>query len=185
MIVRFSRIAAAACLAAAGCNPQPPKSAPAPAARASSAVHSAPTPLVLEIRGQGTPNRPIHLVQEVHNRIDYDLLASSYESKGPRGGERAVFQDARVTFRDRNGSTISAVSPQAVVDQSADTVTLLDGVSAKTSTGMTLRCTQLVYQRATGMLHGNGNVVVTDPKGFRATGSSFDSDISLTHMRMR
>ena len=35
------------------------------------------------------------------------------------------------------------------------------------------------------MLHGTGDVVVTDPKGFRATGSSFDSDISLTHMRMQ
>ena len=35
------------------------------------------------------------------------------------------------------------------------------------------------------MLHGTGDVVVTDPKGFRATGSSFDSDLSLTHMRMR
>jgi hypothetical protein len=50
---------------------------------------------------------------------------------------------------------------------------------------MTLECTQLVYDRATAMLHGTGNVVVTDPKGFRATGSSFDSDISFTHMRMQ
>ncbi|MBV9332418.1 MAG: LPS export ABC transporter periplasmic protein LptC [Candidatus Eremiobacteraeota bacterium] len=169
---------------ATGCNPQPPKATPAPSAPAPK-PHAAVSPLVLRISGQGTANRPVHLIQEVHNRVDYDLLASSYESKGPQGGARAVFQQARVTFRDKQGGRIAATAPQAVVDQSANTVTLLNGVHARTSSGMTLECTQLVYDRATGMLHGTGNVVVTDPKGFRATGSSFDSDISLTHMRMR
>jgi hypothetical protein len=140
---------------------------------------------VLKITGQGTAHRPVHLIQQVHNRVDYDLLASSYESRGPAGATRAVFADARVTFRDRNGATFAATAPQAVVDQAANTVTLLGGVHARTSSRMTLQCTQLVYQRATGMLHGTGDVVVTDPKGFRATGSSFDSDISLTHMRMQ
>jgi hypothetical protein len=183
--VRISALtlSAIALAAAAACNPQPPKSAPSPTA--SSAVHPTATPLVLKIAGQGTVNRPVHLIQQVHNRIDYDLLASSYESNGPTGGARAVFQSARVTFRDRNGSTIAAKAPQAVVDQAANTVTLLNGVHARTSSGMTLECNQLVYVRATGMLHGTGDVVVTDPKGFRATGSSFDSDISLIHMRMK
>jgi len=176
----------ACCLAAtAGCNPQAPKPTPSPAASASAQTRETPTPLVLQISGRGTAHRPVHLIQEVHNRIDYDLLASSYESKGPQGAARAVFQDARVTFRDRNGSTIAATAPQAAVDQTANTVTLMNGVHAHTSSGMTLECTQLVYDRGSGMLHGTGNVVVTDPKGFRATGSSFDSDISLTHMRMQ
>jgi hypothetical protein len=98
---------------------------------------------------------------------------------------RSVFHDAVVTFRDARGATVKAKAPQAVVDETANTVTLLDGVNARTSAGMTLRCDQLVYQRASGMLHGTGGVVVTDPKGFRGTGSSFDSDISLTHMRMQ
>jgi len=170
---------------AAACNPQPPKATPAPSAAARAAPQTTQTPLVLDIKGRGTATRPVHLIQEVHNRVDYDLLASSYESKGPQGAARAVFQAARVTFRDPKGSTIAATAPQAIVDQTANTVTLIGGVHAHTSTGMALECTQLVYQRATGMLHGTGNVVVTDPKGFRATGSSFDSDISLTHMRMR
>jgi hypothetical protein len=174
------------CLAAtSGCNPQAPKPRPAPSATGSARPHATPTPLVLQITGHGAVNRPVHLIQQVHNRIDYDLLASSYESKGPQGAARAVFQDARVTFRDRNGSTIAATAPQAVVNQTANTVTLMNGVHAHTSSGMTLECTQLVYDRDSGMLHGTGNVVVTDPKGFRATGSSFDSDIALTHMRMR
>jgi hypothetical protein len=140
---------------------------------------------VLKITGHGTLGRPVHVFQQVHNRVDYDLVASSYESRGSQGRMRSVFQNARVQFRDRQGATIRASAPQAVVDESANTVTLFNGVHAHTSSGMTLECTQLVYRRATGMLHGTGNVVVTDPKGFRATGSSFDSDISLTHMRMQ
>jgi hypothetical protein len=169
--------------ALAACNPQPPRqsgsASPAASGRATSA------PVALRITGQGTRERPVHLFQQVHNRVDYDLVASSYESKGPQGSWRSVFQNARVTFRGRQGSRITATAPQAVVDETSNTVTLLGGVHARTASGMTLQCTQLVYQRESGMLHGTGNVVVVDPKGFRATGSSFDSDVSLTHMRMQ
>jgi hypothetical protein len=182
--MRKAAIVALSLAAIAGCNPQRPKATPAPSAPASR-VGTSPTPLVLKIRGVGTARRPVQVFQQVHNRVEYDLLASSYESKGPQGGEVAVFQDARVKFRDPKGSTTVATAPQAVVDQTANTVTLRNGVHAHTSGGITLECTELVYRRATGMLHGSGNVVVTDPKGFRATGSSFDSDISLTHMRMQ
>ena len=184
--MRYAPAATAVCLlATAACNPQPPKATPAPSAAASVRPSATATPLVLKITGRGTANRPVHLIQQVHNRVDYDLLASSYESNGPQGAARAVFHDARVTFRDAKGSTIAATAPQAIVDQTANTVTLVGGVHARTSSGMTLQCDQLVYERAIGMLHGTGSVVVTDPKGFRATGSSFDSDLSLTHMRMR
>lgn len=183
--MRHLALLAAICMpAVAGCNPQAPKPTPAPSATRVQTRAKA-TPLVLKITGRGTANRPVHLIQQVHNRVDYDLLASSYESRGPQGGARAIFQDARVTFRDRNGSTIAAKAPQAIVDQAANVVTLTNGVHAHTSSGMTLECTQLVYDRPTGMLHGTGNVVVTDPKGFRATGSRFESDLSLTHIRMQ
>lgn len=183
--MRVGRLAAAFLLltVAAGCNPQPPKPTPAPSTAGSPRPSS--TPLVLEITGKGTAKRPVELIQQVHNRIDYDLLASSYESRGPQGSTRAVFKVARVTFRDRTGSTITADAPTAIVDEGANTVTLTDGVHAHTSNGMTLQCDRLVYLRTAGRLHGSGHVVVTDPKGFRATGTSFDSDLSLTAMRMQ
>jgi len=184
LVRRIRGLTAIWLLATAACNPQPPKSTPPPATPGTRARPTA-SPLALTIRGKGSPNRPVRLIQQVHNRVDYDVLASSYESKGPQGSARAVFSDARVTFHDPRGSRITANAPQAVVDQTMHTVTLLTGVHARTSAGMTLQCDQLVYEQATGMLHGTGNVVVTDPKGFRATGSSFDSDISLTHMRMQ
>lgn len=175
-------IAAAAVALVTACNPAPPKATPAPSAPAPRAT---PTPLSLHIIGKGTAKQPVRLIQQVHNRVDYDLLASSYESRGPQGSARAVFHDARVTFVDAKGSKIAASAPQAVVDQTMKTVTLIGGVTAHSSSGTTLHCDKLVYARTTGTLHGNGNVVVTDPKGFRATGSSFDSDLSLTQMRMQ
>lgn len=181
--MRSGRAIAAIGLLLAACNPQPPKATPSPSP--ATRPRATATPLVLKISGRGAAGRPVRLIQQVHNRVEYDLLASSYESIGPAGATRGVFQDARVTFRDAKGSTVTAVAPKAIVDQGANTVTLVNGVHARTSSGMTLECDQLVYERATGMLHGTGNVVVTDPKGFRATGSSFDSDLSLTHMRMR
>jgi hypothetical protein len=178
-------LAAMGMLALSGCNPQPPKATPSPSTAPAVRPSATPSPVVLKITGQGTPKRPVRLIQQVHNQVDYDLLASSYESKGPQGSTRAVFQNARVTFRDRNGSKITATAPQAIVDETAKTVTLLDGVHARTTSGMTLQADQVVYLQGSGMLHGSGHVVVTDPKGFHATGSSFDSDISLTHMRMQ
>jgi hypothetical protein len=185
MMRRALRTAALGLCALSACNPQPPRPSPSPSSVASGRPRATASPLVLEIRGRGTANRPVEFIQQVHNRVEYDLLADSYESRGPQGSTRAVFQIARVTFNDRHGAQIKASAPQAVVDQTSDTVTLSGGVAARTSAGMTLHCDRLVYRRGSATMHGDGNVVVTDPKGFRATGSSFDSDISLTHMRMQ
>lgn len=171
--------------ALAACNPAPPKTVagkPSPAARS---TRSSPTPLFLTVTGHGTRERPVRVFQQVHNRVEYDLLASSYESKGPPNRMRSVFSNARATFVDPHGSRIVASAPQAIADQDSDAITMVGGVDARTSTGMTLHCDRLVYKRGGATLHGEGNVVITDPKGFRATGSSFDSDISLTHIRMQ
>ena len=174
----------AAAILLCACNPQAPAGRPTPSAGVSPprALATAPS---LHITGQGSAQRPVRIIQQVQNRIEYELIAKSYESKGPQGKARAVFQSARVIFHDRDGKTMTAVAPQAVLDENADTITLLDSVHAQTSTGMRLDCDRLVYDRAGQALRGNGNVVITDPKGFRGTGSSFESDISLTHMRMQ
>lgn len=165
----------------AGCNPQAPKATPAPSATRS----RPPTPPPLHITGHGTAARPVRSTLQIHNRIEYELVAKSFESKGAQGKARAVFQDAQVTFHDRNGTTMTATAPQAIVDETTHLVTLIDDVHARTTTGMTLQCRRLIYDHAGQKLHGTGNVVIVDPNGFRGTGSSFDSDISLSHMRMQ
>ncbi|MGA2758858.1 MAG: LPS export ABC transporter periplasmic protein LptC [Candidatus Cybelea sp.] len=183
MMRRAAPVALAVLWALGGCNPQPGKTVatPSPSAR----PRSSATPLTLVVTGKGTKERPIHVLQQVHNRIDYDLLASSYESRGPQNDMRSIFRNARVTFSDPRGSKITASAPEAEVDQTTDAVTLSGGVVAHTTAGMTLHCDRLVYRQAGATLHGDGNVIITDPRGFWATGSSFDSDTSLTHMRMR
>jgi lipopolysaccharide assembly outer membrane protein LptD (OstA) len=123
--------------------------------------------------------------QEHDNRVEYELLAKSFVSSGARGRVRVVFSDASITFHGREGTTMVATAPQAILDETTNTITMLGGVHARTGAGMALVCNQLVYDHASQMLHGSGAVLITDPKGFRATGSSIDSDISLTHTRMQ
>jgi len=172
---------AALLVALAGCNPQAPKNAAHPTAAPSVTA----TPLSLHITGKGNSKQPVRIIQQIHNRVEYELIASSFESWGPQGKTRTVFSDARVTFHARDGSTTTADAPRAIVDETMRTVTMVDGVHAATASGMELTCDRLVYDRQTQMLHGEGHVTIVDPKGFRATGSSFDSDVSLTHMRMK
>jgi hypothetical protein len=173
----------AACLVAllAGCNPQAPQTSPGP----SSAASAAPTSPALHVTGHGTASRPVRIVQQTPKGIEYELIALSYESWGAQGKRRSVFSNAHVKFRGGNGGALTATAPRAILDESNDTVTLVDRVHAQTESGMTLLCDRLVYDHATQMLHGSGHVTIIDPKGFRATGSSFDSDVSLTHMQMR
>jgi len=168
------------CALLAACNPQAPRAT----VRSSPTATASPTPLALRITARGTSTQPVRLIDQIHNRVKYDLLASSAESEGPQGSTRVYVTDARITFHGKDGSTLVATAPHALVDQTHNSVTMLDGVRAHTATGMTLRCDRLVYDRTTEMLHGDGHVRIVDPKGFTATGSSFDSDVSLTHVRM-
>lgn len=161
------------------CNPQAQHAAasptPAPSARGS---------LPLRVSGHGAAGHPIHVFERKGNRTQAELVANSFVSVGPQGSQRAVFQNARVTFHDAGGSTLRAVAPQAIVDQRENTIVLVGGVNARTASGMTLHCDRLLYSRDDEMLHGSGNVLIVDPQGFRGTGSRFESNIALTKYRM-
>jgi hypothetical protein len=163
------------------CNPQAPKSAAGP----TSTPAAAPTQPPLHITGHGTARQPVRIVRQIHNRIEYELIASSFESRGPQGRTRAVFSNSTVTFHGNDGGTVIARAPQAIVDETAKTLTLIDGVTARSGSGVVMQCDTLEYDRTTQMLHGRGNVTIVEPNGFKGTGSSFDSDISLTHITMR
>jgi hypothetical protein len=173
-----------ALLALSACNPQAPKSAPSPST--SPAKAGIPKALDLHITGEGTPGNPVRFVErQPNNRVEYELLSDRAESAGETGKVRVVFSNARITFHDKNGSTLTAAAPQAIFDQLQSTLTLVGGVTARGANGMTLTCRQLEYDHADQTIHGIGNVVIVDPKGFRGTGNRFDSDISLTHYRMQ
>jgi LPS export ABC transporter protein LptC len=172
-----------AAFALAACNPQPPKKTAEP--EASAAPSPTPSVLALKITGRGTAREPIRVFQQQGNRKQYELQASAYESHGSSGRLKASFQHVHVTFHSKDGTTMNADAPRATVSEVANTVTLDGGVHARNSTGMTLACDQLIYSRTTERIRGVGHVVITDPNGLRATGSRFDSDISLTHTTMQ
>lgn len=150
---------------------------------------ASPTPaaLSLKITGHGTATHPVRLVeQRPHSgAVQYDLLASSFESVGAEGSARAKFSHVHVTFHGKDGSTLTAQAPQAIVDQITNTIVMQGGVQAKNDNGTSLSCDTLRFDHVTEMLYGTGNVVIKSPHGFKATGNRFQSDISLTHTRMQ
>jgi hypothetical protein len=181
---RMAIASTAVALLLAACNPQQEQRGPANGSASPTTVPTA-TPLSLRITGKGTNERPVRFVDQKGNRKLYELLARSYESAGSQGNAHATFSDVNVTFYDPKGATLVATAPRAIVDETANTVTLQGGVKGKASTGMLLQCDTLVYSRDTQMFHGEGHVVVSSSQGMRASGNRFDSDISLTHTRMQ
>jgi LPS export ABC transporter protein LptC len=179
------RIAVACALALlAGCNPKAPGPSPSP----SGSPVPSPTPSGLDIivHGHGTASKPVRFVQtNKANRVQYELLASSFASSGAPGSEKIVFTQVHVVFHGKDGSELEADAPKASIDQQANTVELSGGVRARNNAGVTLQCDELTYDRTTEMLHGNGHVDIANPNGFRGTGARFDSDITLTHTRMQ
>lgn len=173
-----------ASLVFAGCNPQPDKTNATPTASPTATASAGGLPPVV-ISGKGTKSQPIRAFYSRGNRREYALVALAYTSTGAQGASTAVFTTATLHFYAKDGSTMTATAPKATVDERANRVTLSGGAHATNSNGQTLSCDTLVYDRMTEMLHGDGNVTITDAHGLTATAQSIDSDISLTHTRMQ
>jgi len=172
-----------ALLALIACNPQPQH---APRAATPAPLQTGLPPL--KIIGQGSARQPVRVTGQQHGRITYQLLARSYESHSMQNVTQAVFRQTTVTFYDKDGTMLRARAPQAQLDDRRKQVILSGGVHARTSTGLTLACDELVYDDATGLLHGTGNVRITGVQGGQQqvlTGNSFTSDVKLTQMTMR
>lgn len=173
-----------AALLLAACNPQPQRPAGGTAT-------PSPTPTglpPLKITGHGTAGQPVRVTGQQGGRKTYVLLAQSYESRSVQNVTQAVFARTQVTFYDKDGTTLQAHAPQAQVNDRRKQVILSGRVHATTSTGLTLVCDELVYDDASGLLHGSGHVRITGMQGGQRqvlTGNSFTSDVKLTQMTMR
>lgn len=173
-----------AALVLAGCNPQPrhqPGQTPTP-----QPTQAGLPPL--EIVGHGTAREPVTVTGHQRGRKTYVLLAQSYESRSVKSITQATFAQTQVTFYDKDGTSLQAHAPQARLDDRRKQVILSGGVHATTNTGLTLVCDELVYDDASELLHGSGNVRVTGRQGGQQqvlTGNSFTSDVKLTRMTMR
>jgi LPS export ABC transporter protein LptC len=162
-----------------------------PTAQVTSTPTPSPSPrapgLALKVSGSGTKSQPVRFVEQEQktNRVQYEIIAARFESVGPAGSAHVKFDTAHVTFHGKDGSTLVADAPQAIIDQTANTIEMTGGVHAHNARGSTLTCDDLQYDHLTEMIYGSGNVVITSANGFRATGSKFQSDVSLTHTRMQ
>lgn len=169
-------------LAVAACNPRSPNAgvspSPSPTANAQTSMPA------ISVKGRGTKRRPVRFIESKGNREQFEIVTSSFESSGRPGATVLVYNNAHVTFIDKNGSRLFANAPKVTLDQRANTVVMTGGVRASNSAGIKLTCDTLIYNRTTEMVHGDGNVHIMNPNGFTGTGSHFDSDISLTHTRM-
>lgn len=170
-------------LGLAACNPRPQHSAAIAASPVSLGAHPSATVLPLQITGHGKAGQPVRFIGQDRNRKLYEMQAKSFV--GVRGSAtQANIHTAHVIFYDRNGTTLTADSPLAVVDEKSKQVTMSGGVHAKTSTGITLICEVLVYDHSTDRVHGQGNVKITK-QGYTLTGSTIDSDLSLSQVHMQ
>lgn len=176
-------LAVAAALLAA-CNPQPRQEQRAAVATATPASGLPP----LKVTGHGKAGVPARFSEQSGNRKLYEGTARSYVSHSAQNMAQATFQEATVTFYDKDGTSLTATAPQAAVDDRTNQVTLSGGVHARTSSGATLTCDRLSYDRTTSLVTGSGNVRMTAfQNGQREvlTGNTFTSDIKLTRMVMK
>lgn len=165
----------------AACNPKPPASV-----QASVSPTASPSFPSIIVKAAGSKRRRVRFVaQAQNNRREYEMFVASYRSIGPPNNTLLALSEVHITFYAKTGATLVADAPRATADQASNIVELEGGVHAVSSTGMTLTCDTLTYDRATEMVHGMGHVVITSNKGFYATGNRLDSDISLTQTSMR
>lgn len=183
MTVSRTVAAAAVALLVCACTPRP-QGTPAPVASAAPSPSASGLPPIT-VRSKGNAQQPVRIVQQQGNRKIYELIARSTESTLQSQNQfRGTFSDTHVTFYGADGSTLTGSAPVTVVDKGRQTVVMQGGVRARTSGGITLHCDQLEYNRATGLLHGTGNVHIASSQGYTLSGGSFTSDVKLTSVHM-
>src|SRR5438876_6070068 len=160
--MKFTTTLAIAAALLAACNPQPRQGQSASVATPSPTAAGLPP---LKITGHGKAGEPARFSEQSGNRKLYEGTARSYVSHSAQNMAQATFQEATVTFYDKDGTSLTAIAPQAAVDDRTNQVTLSGGVHAKTSTGATLTCDRLSYDRTTSLVTGTGNVRMTAFQG--------------------
>jgi hypothetical protein len=170
-------------LVATACNPQPMRG-PGGATRAPNASPSGAPPLLITSRASA--NHPLVFFGQKGNRVAYKMVVRDRAiANTAQGAGDGTFYDVTVTFYDRSGRTLEASSPRAIAVEANQTLTLYDGVKATSSNHDVLTCQTLVYDRASGKLHGEGKVRISSADGFWTTGNRFDSDITLENLVLK
>jgi hypothetical protein len=144
----------------------------------------APSPSVTQIpihvETRGGDGQYVRIVETVRGRKVYTIRALSGDMV--RGSTSAAVGDLvepHITFVDRSGTTTIADAPKARITERDNSVIMMGGVHAHTSSGSVLSCDVLTYTGNTERFHGEGHVRLSAPNGLVMEGRHLDGDVKL------
>jgi LPS export ABC transporter protein LptC len=179
------RTLALAALALAGCAHV---GGPAPQ-NGTSAPPTAPTPTPIPVHVVSSGNGRVTTLTEMKERRRlYTIRAASFvaDSTDEAGGiGNGTFQSPQITFFGRDGSSMTATAPKAVLTGADKSVLMTGGVRARSQDGNVLRCDRLRYDGRTERVHGDGHVTLMAPNGLVLSGDTVDGDARLQHVTVR
>jgi LPS export ABC transporter protein LptC len=152
-----------------------PSSSPHPPAPSPSATR---VPIHVETRGGD--GEYVRIVETVRGRKVYTIRALS--GNMVRGSTSEAVGDLvqpHITFVDRGGTTTIADAPKARITERDNSVVMMGGVHAHTSSGTVLSCDVLTYNGNTERFHGEGHVELSAPNGLVMDGRHLDGDVRL------
>jgi LPS export ABC transporter protein LptC len=165
-------------LALAGCGGHPHAgSSPSPRPPAPAATR---TLVPIHVETSGGNGEYVRIVETVRGRKVYTIRALSGDMV--RGGTSAAVGDLvqpHVTFVDKSGTTTIADAPKARITEQDNSVTMMGGVHAHTSSGSLLSCDVLTYNGNTQRFTGEGHVQLSAPNGLVMDGRHLDGDVKL------
>jgi LPS export ABC transporter protein LptC len=156
---------------------------------AKSAPPSAPTAAGPSVRGpfyhisaQGTKQHPVTITNISNGQLEYKLAAASvvYSTTLSQG----TFHNNLLHFFKGGKPRLTVTAPVATVDENTHDVALSGGVVARTTADDTLASDRMTYDEKTRLLTAVGDVVATDPSGYRLTGTRAIADLDLQQIRL-
>jgi hypothetical protein len=164
--------------AACGCAHHEPARDGAPPA-------SPTPPQSIVVHSRASDRNPVRFFVSRQGRRVYAVSAEANVSRqSGEGSGRSDFVNPHVKFYDRNGTTLFADSPAATASERERSIVMTGGVQAYTSTGIRLSCRTLAFDDRTQRLHGEGDVVMTTPRGDRLSGDRIDADTRLSQVHI-
>ncbi|HXW51282.1 MAG TPA: LPS export ABC transporter periplasmic protein LptC [Candidatus Acidoferrales bacterium] len=155
------------------------RSSPGPTAPPSGARANGP---VYHISAQGTTNHPVTITNITNGQVEYTLQAATvvYSTSLAQG----TFHQNLLHFFKGGRQRLTVTAPVATVDENTHDVNLSGGVVARTTAGDTLASDSMSYDEKTRLLTAVGDVVATDPSGYKLTGRRAIADLDLQQIQL-
>jgi LPS export ABC transporter protein LptC len=176
---------AALCCAFAGCGGGAPAGGGATPPAAPVATSAPQTPLPIDVNGTAHGGRPIRLTELKKGRVLYVLLTDALRGRySGTGTGTSRLTNPRITFYQAGGKRLYAQAPAGTVVEKDKTIRMTGGVHAHSEDGTTLVSDSLRYDDVSEVVHGEGHVVITSPRGERLEGNVVDWNLHTGDIEM-